>query len=386
MIQKALERVGNYFYIFPEYGQGKKALWDNIDNNGFRTINHAPKDLVVSMNKSNMIVELINGSTIQIVGTSNIDRVVGSNPAGVVFSEYSLIDPMVWGYIWPILLENKGFAWFNCTPRGANHAKTLLDNSKTNPEWFTEHLNAKQCGVFTNEELDKIREEYFELYGDYNLFDQEFMTSFDAPVMGAYFATHIKRAEDEDRITSVPYDAAVGVTTVWDLGMDDSTTIWFYQMVGKEIHLIDYVEHNNEGIAYYTNIVNSKGYSYLKHYWPHDGAARELGTGKSRQEVAREHGLNVDIIPMQAVEDGIDAARNIISRCWFDKEKCFKGIEALRNYSKDFDDKNKVYRNTPKHDWASHGADAFRYLALSFKDHTNNRPEHKKPIRLRMHV
>ncbi|MCK9461427.1 MAG: hypothetical protein M0R80_17490 [Proteobacteria bacterium] len=386
LVQKAVERTGNYFYIFPEYAQGKKALWDNIDNDGFRTIDHAPKSLVVRKNSTDMLIELINGSTIQIVGASNIDRVVGSNPAGVVFSEYPLIDPMVWGYLWPILAENKGFAWFNGTPRGNNHAKKLLDNGKNSPDWFTEHLNALDCDVFSKEELDKIREEYFELYGDYHLFDQEFMTSFDAPVMGAYYATHMKRVEDDGRICSVPYDSAVPVTTAWDLGVDDSMTIWFYQIVGKEIHIIDYYENNGEGIPFYANIVNNKGYSYNRHYWPHDGAARELGTGKTRQETALTHGLKVEIIPAQSVEDGINSVRNLLSRCWFDEKKCFKGTEALKNYTKDFDEKNKVFRNYAKHDWASHGADGFRYLALSYKDLAPDKEPRPKAKKLKFHV
>lgn len=368
LVEKAIETKGNYFYIFPEYAQGKKALWDNIDSNGFRTIDHAPKELVVRKNSTDMLIELINGSTIQIVGASNIDRVVGSNPRGVVFSEYPLIDPMVWGYIWPILVENKGFAWFNGTPRGNNHAKKMLDANKDNPEWFVEHLNAKDCHVFSDEELMKIRDEYYELYGDYHLFDQEFMTSFDAPVMGAYYATLIKKAEDDKRITSVPYDSSVPVTTAWDLGIGDTTAIWFYQTVGKEVHVIDYYENNGEGVAHYANVIRERGYSYFKHNWPHDGAARELGTGKTRQEVAREHGLIVDIIPVQRVDDGIEAVRNILGKCWFDAKKCEKGIEALKNYSKDFDEERKIYRDRPRHDWASHAADAFRELAMSYKE------------------
>lgn len=369
LVEKAIQRKGNYFYIFPEYAQGKKALWDNIDSHGFRTIDHIPKKLEVRRNNTEMLVELVNGSTIQIIGASNIDRVVGSNPAGVVFSEYPLIDPTVWGYLWPILVENGGFAWFNGTPRGKNHAKTLLDTAMKSEEWFAEHLNAKDCGVYTDEELRKIRDEYYELYGDYHLFDQEFMTSFDAPVMGSYYGVIMKRLQDENRITSVPYDSATTVTTAWDLGINDSMTIWFYQTVGKEIHIIDYYENSGEGIAHYANVVNAKPYSYKKHFWPHDGEARELGTGKTRQEVAREHGLIVEIVPVQSVNDGIEAARNILSKCWFDKSRCEKGIEALINYSKEFDEINKVYRNRPLHNWASHGADAFRCLAQSYTDY-----------------
>jgi len=387
LIEKAIRRKGNYFYIFPEYNQGKKALWTNIDKNGFRTIDHAPKDIVRRTNNTEMLIELVNGSTIQIVGASSIDRVVGSNPAGVVFSEYSLIDPMVWGYVLPILAENKGFAWFNFTPRGANHAKRLLEQARDNPDWYAQHLNAEDCGVFSSQELVKIRDEYFELYGDYHLFEQEFMTSFDAPVMGAYYATHLKRARDENRITSVPYDSAVPVHTAWDLGIGDATAIWFYQTIGKEIHIIDYYENNNEGIAHYANILNSKGYFYGRHYFPHDGKAKELGTGKTRQEVAREYGINAHILPVQSVEDGIEAVRNLIGKCWFDEKKCERGLDALINYSKDFDEERKIYRNRPRHDWSSHGSDAFRYLAMGYKENYDTphrtRP---KPKKARFHL
>jgi phage terminase large subunit len=387
LIEKAVRRKGNYFYIFPEYNQGKKALWTNIDKDGFRTIDHAPKDIVRRTNNTEMLIELVNGSTIQIVGASSIDRVVGSNPAGVVFSEYSLIDPMVWGYVLPILAENKGFAWFNFTPRGANHAKRLLEQARDNPDWYAQHLNAEDCGVFSSQELVKIRDEYFELYGDYHLFEQEFMTSFDAPVMGAYYATHIKRAKDENRITSVPYDSAVPVHTAWDLGIGDATAIWFYQTIGKEIHIIDYYENNGEGLAHYGNILNGKGYAYGRHYFPHDGKAKELGTGKTRQEVARQYGINAQILPMQSVEDGIEAVRNLIGKCWFDEKRCERGLDALTNYSKDFDEERKIYRNRPRHDWSSHGSDAFRYLAMGYKENYDiphrTRP---KPKKARFHV
>ncbi|WP_460297023.1 hypothetical protein, partial [Bacillus cereus] len=153
LIKKAVERTGNYYYIFPEYNQGRKALWDNIDKDGLRTIDHVPKEIIKSRNATEMKIELVNGSIIQIVGAADIDRIVGTNPVGVVFSEYSLIDPMVWGYIYPILAENGGFAWFNMTPRGKNHGLRLLESAQSNPEWYVSHLNAKQCGVFSDDEL-----------------------------------------------------------------------------------------------------------------------------------------------------------------------------------------------------------------------------------------
>lgn len=366
LIKKAVERTGNYYYIFPEYNQGRKALWDNIDKDGLRTIDHVPKEIIKSRNATEMKIELVNGSIIQIVGAADIDRIVGTNPVGVVFSEYSLIDPMVWGYIYPILAENGGFAWFNMTPRGKNHGLRLLESAQSNPDWYVSHLNAKQCGVFSDDELEKIRQEYFELYGDYQLYDQEFMTSFDAPIQGAYFAVHMDRAEQDGRVTNIPYESMLTVNTYWDLGIDDSTTIWFVQMQNREVRLIDYVEDNGEGLSYYINILNSKGYTYGKHYAPHDIEVRELTTGISRKETARSLGINFETVKRPARKDeGIDAIRNLLSRCWFDKDKTEKGRDALMNYHKEFDEKRKVYKNQPYHDWSSHGVDAFQTLALS---------------------
>jgi hypothetical protein len=367
LAKKAFERVGNYYYIFPEYNQGRKALWDNIDSSGMRTIDHIPPQIIKSKNATEMKIELINGSIIQVVGAADIDRIVGTNPIGVVFSEYSLIDPMVWGYIYPILAENGGFAWFNMTPRGKNHGLRLLETALgKQDEWFVSHLNAKECGVFSTQELEKIRQEYFDLYGDYQLYEQEFLTSFDAPMQGAYFATHIDRAEQDGRIARVPYEAMMPVNTYWDLGIDDSMTIWFVQLHNREIRLIDYLEDSGEGIAYYANELNKRGYVYGQHYAPHDIEVREIGTGVSRKETARALGIDFETVARpNKKEEGIDAIRNMLSRCWFDKDKCSKGLDALRNYRKEWDDKHKVYKNHPVHDWASHGTDAFQTLALS---------------------
>lgn len=376
LVKKATERVGNYYYIFPEYNQGRKALWDNIDKDGMRTIDHVPKEFKKSQNATEMKIELLNGSIIQIVGAADIDRIVGTNPVGVVFSEYSLIDPMVWGYIYPILAENGGFAWFNMTPRGKNHGLRLLESAMANKEWYVSHLNALECGVFTEAELEKIKQEYFELYGDYQLYEQEFMTSFAAPIQGAYFAVHMDRAESDGRIANVPYDAMLPVNTYWDLGVDDSTTIWFTQLYGKEIRFIDYYENNNEGLTHYINELNSKGYNYAQHFAPHDIEVRELTTGVSRKETARSLGINFETVPRPAKkQEGIDAIRNILSRSWFDKTKCEKGIDALNNYHKEFDEARKVYKNQPYHDWSSHAVDGMQTFALS-----NSKPRNEAPV------
>ena len=371
LIKKAVERVGNYYYMFPEYNQGRKALWDNIDGSGFRTIHHAPDSIVKTRNATEMKIELVNGSIIQIVGASDVDRIVGSNPAGVVFSEYSLIDPLVWGYIYPILAENGGFAWFNFTPRGDNHAKEMYIKNKDKEDWFVQKLTAKECGVFTEDQLNVIKQEYYDLYSSYDLFEQEFNTSFAAPLQGSYYGDTIKRLDEDKRITSVPYDASVPVFTSWDLGVNDTTAIWFMQAVGKEIHVIDHYETSGEPLRHYVGVINSKGYTYSEHVLPHDARARELQSGKSREQALRDLGINnLRILERTDVMDGIEVARSFLSRCWFDEKKCDRGLKCLRNYHKEFDEKNKVWRNRPKHDWSSNSADSFRYAAVGFKEVT----------------
>lgn len=373
LVKESIKRVGNYYYVFPEYNQGRKALWDNIDKDGFRTIDHIPKALVKSRNSTEMKIELVNGSIIQIVGASEIDRIVGSNPAGVVFSEYSLIDPSVWGYIYPILAENGGFAWFNMTPRGDNHAKLLYYTYLDDDSWYVSKLTATEAGVFTPDELAGIKEEYFKLYSSYDLFDQEFMTSFEAPVQGAYYADQLKRADNENRIRSVPYDPATSVYTAWDMGINDTMAIWFWQNVGHEVHIIDHYEMSGEGLAHYAKVLKEKPYHYTTHYLPHDAKARELGTGKSRVEVLEGLGIGrIEVLPATSVEDGIEQARMVFGKCWFDRDKTERGILCLRNYRKDFDEKNKVWRNKPKHDWASNSADAFRYFAVAYQNISEN--------------
>ena len=387
LVKEAAKRAGNYYYIFPEQNQGRRALWDNIDTDGFRTINHAPAGIVKSINNSEMKIELKNGSIIQVVGARDADRIVGTNPVGIVFSEYSLIDPMLWGYLLPILRNNGGFAWFNFTPRGDNHAKELFDKNKDKPGWFVERLTAKQCGVYSNEELTEIAEEYFDLYGDYELYEQEFNTSFQSPMQGAYYGNHMRQADEQKRITSVPYDASVPVYTVWDLGFNDANAIWFYQNVGKEIHLIDYYEASGEALGHYVNILNSKPYVYSTAYLPHDANAHELQTGKTRADALRELGIVKQQVLKRADRlDGIEQARQILSRCWFDEEKCSKGIKALKNYHKEFDTKRKVFKRTPEHDWSSNGADAFRYLAQSWKLEAGGSPVERKPRRERINL
>lgn len=362
------QRVGAYYYFFPTYRQGKKVLWDGMDRNGFKFLDHIPKELRKRTDNSNMLIEMKNGSIFQVVGTDQIDLIVGANPVGCVFSEWSLQNPAAWDYIRPILAENNGYAIFIYTPRGKNHGYTTLEIAKEYPQlWYTSILTVEDTKAIANDTLVQERLEIIKKDGNDALYMQEYMCSFDVPIQGAYYAQQLMQTEEEGRITGVPLDFATQVHTAWDLGIDDSMSIWFFQVVGREFHFIDYMESNGEGIEYYVKALQDKKYIYGKHYAPHDIKVRELATGKSRLEVAKSLGIDFTVAPMLPIEDGIQSVRGVLNRCWFDKIKTEKGMSALRSYHKEWDEDNQVFKNRPEHDWASHGADSFRTFAVGYE-------------------
>lgn len=369
VVKEAVKRVGSYYYLFPTYSQAKKVVWDGRDKEGFAFLDHIPAQLIKSKHSQDLKVTLVNGSIIQLVGTDNIDSVVGTNPVGCVFSEYALQNPVAWDYLRPILRENGGWAIFDYTPRGRNHGFTLYQMAKGNPDWFVSLLTIDDTKVLTLQDIEAERREGM----DEDLIQQEYYCSFDGARQGTYYGKQMSVAEKEGRITSVPYDPAVGVDTWWDIGVGDSTAIWFTQTVGKEVHVIDYLERSGESIAFYAKELQAKPYAYSSHNGPHDLEAREFGNsgpdGKpmSRVASAKAHGVVFKLVPNQGIEDGIEVARAFIAKCWFDLAKCEKGINTLLSYHKEYDEKLKVFKSYPCHDWASHGADAWRYLSVGHR-------------------
>ena len=365
--KEALKRVGVYYYLFPTYKQGRKIIWQGIDKAGMKFTDHIPEEIRKRTNDQEMMIELKNGSIIQIIGTDDIDRIIGTNPVGCVFSEYSLQNPKAWDLLRPILAENEGWAVFNYTPRGKNHGYELYEMAKNNPKWFAQILTVDDTKAISQEAIEEER-----LAGmDEDLIQQEFYCSFEAAIQGAYYAKQINKANEDGRITNVPYVENLPVYTVWDLGVGDSTAIWFVQLVNQEIRIIDYYEAQGEGLPYYAKVLDEKGYKYGGHYAPHDIQVREMGSGLSRLETARSLGINFQVVKNISIDDGINAARTIFNRCWFDKEKTKQGVNCLVNYHKEYDEKRKEYKNIPYHDWSSHGADAFRYLAIQFGNKGN---------------
>lgn len=363
-------------FVYPTLKMGRENLWDGIGGDGFRYREHIPPFIRSGdPNESAMKIPVRGGSLFQIGGSDRPDSLRGGNPKMFVFSEWSEQDPYAWDVVEPIMKENDGISIFNMTPKGDNHARALFEYAKNNPNWFVQLLTAEDTGIWTLQQLDEIRSDIIARFAANGrseseavaYFDQEYMCSFKSPVIGSYYGAAISRAEKENRIGKVPYIETIPVDTWWDLGIDDSMSIWFVQYVNQEIHFIDYYENSGEGLSHYVQVLQDRGYIYGRHFGPHDIKVRELGTGKSRLEVAASLGIKFDVGPQLDIEEGINAARMLFSQCWFDSEKCHRGINALKNYRKEWDEKNKVFRTMPKHDWASHGADAFRTGAIGYR-------------------
>lgn len=370
VVAALLEQVGTYWHVFPTYNQGKKAIWTESDINGRPYLDYFPKELIASKNDQEMKLKLKNGSVYQIVGSDNPDALRGAGIKGAVFSEFAEQVPTAWEIIQPMLLATDGFALFNFTPKGLNHAYELFEMAKNKDDWHAEMLTVDDTmpQVFTKEQIENIRQEYIIRGKSLDLFNQEYYCSFHNAIEGAYYSQQIRLAEKEGRITNVPYDPNLLVDTWWDLGVNDTTAIWFTQKIGKEIRLIDYHEDSGFGLNHYAKIIKEKPYIYDRHYAPHDIIVREFTSGKSRIDAARELGINFFVVPKIPRQDGINASRAIFSKCWFDKTKCQKGLMALKNYKKVFDEKRNTFKDEPLHDWASNGADAFRYFAVGFDE------------------
>lgn len=381
VIPELLNKVWLYYYIFPEYWQARKAFWENIDNDWFKLLDHIPNELIKNINHSEMKIELINGSILRVVGTDkNIDWVAWSNPQWIIFSERALCNPVVWDYMRPMLIANWWRAFFIYTPRWHNHWYELFETAKKFPDqWALGFKTAKETykSDWSRVLTDRQLQEELEQWMDENLWWQEYMCSFEWALKWAIYWTQIKQAVEDNRICSIWYEQAIPVWTFWDLGISDTTVIWFVQFYGKEIRIIDHHEMSQQGFEYFVDILNKKNYNYQWHYLPHDWKVKELWTWLSRVEMLEKLWLkNVNTIPITSIESWIDLTRRNFKNMWFDKDKCSRWIDAIKSYVYEYDDKNKIWSRTPKHDWASHSADALRYMWVMYEQLTKqNRPQ-----------
>ena len=375
-------RVGTYWHMLPTTIQARKVVWDGIDKNGNRLLDHwpgwrnPPDGIVQHIRHDEMKIELRNGSIWQVLGSDNYNSHVGSNPVGIVASEYSIADPSFWGFLRPILLENGGWILFIYTPRGHNHGHTLYQNAQANEGWFAQLLTADDTGVFDPDTLEVERQEIIAEKGleeGNAFFQQEYFCSFEASLPGAFYGGEMSKMQKEGRICHVPHTPGLPVELWFDLGVGktvgESMSIGFVQRVGFEIHAIDYYECSAKGVPQVAVELQEKQrentYIYGSVVFPHDGGHMQLASGETLDLTFKKAmGIQPQVLERSDVGPGIDAVRRMLPSMYFDSEKCDKWLNALRAYRRDYDDKNKVFKTTPLHDWSSHAADMTRMGAM----------------------
>jgi hypothetical protein len=358
---------GRYAYIAPFYRQAKSIAWDYLLK--------FSEPVRVNANASELWVELLNGARIRLFGADNPDSLRGLYLDGVILDEYADMRPRVWGeIIRPLLADREGWAVFIGTPKGHNGFYEIWRTAQASDSWYAASVKASLSGILPASELSDAKQGMTE-----DQYEQEFECSFEAAILGAYYGKELRQCEQAGRVTSVEYDPNIPVYTAWDLGYHDDTAIWFYQVTHTEIHCIDYYAASGLSIEDYAKAVNTRGYRYEKHWLPHDARAKTLASGGRsiiEQLIPLLGGAGkLAIVPSLSVQDGIQAVRFMMPRVWFDRENCGDAVEILKQYQREYDEDKKVFREKPRHDSSSHCADAFRMLALSWKENKPKEPE-----------
>lgn len=369
LIIKALQEVGYYLYIFPFAAQARKVIYDAITNDGTTFLDYIPKELIAKKNSTEMKITLRNGSIIQLAGSDNIDSLMGLNAKGIIYSEYALQSPLAYSMLRPILVVSGGWCLMVSTPRGRNHMWELYNIAMKSKDWFVYKLTLDDTKHISQEDIAREVEEG--IMSD-SLIQQEYYTSWDRGISGSVYDRYVQQARFDGRIGDVPYDTSLPVHTAWDLGIKDPTIILLWQLTNTgAIKIINVVEKSDSGFDYFAKVLQDMGYVYGRHIAPFDIKVRELGTGMSRIDRARDLGIDF-VVPNEtdhrvSFDDGIVAVQSIFSRLYIDERKCKRFIKALETYHYKYDEKYDQYSRDPVHDWSSHYCDALRYLALSLR-------------------
>lgn len=428
LIKESQKRVGTYWHVLPLLNQARKIVWTGSTKDGIPFLDFIPPPLIASKRDDDMSIRLKNGSLIQLVGADRIDSLIGSNPIGVTLSEFAVMKPSVWDYLSPILNENDGWAMFITTPRGRNHAfdlfKSMVDavNHK-GAKYFVQVLTVDDTRkplldgqgepvigkdgrpvmvpIMSPEAIQEQRD----LNIPEEIIQQEYYCSFEAGMVGSYYSEAIAKLEKEGRAVKdlSIFDPSKPVYTAWDIGFSDSMSIWYFQIDKKKINVIEYDEFVGRSLIECCYIVQAQwdklrdvcgwsddqvsktialyqhheNYNYKTHFGPHDLDQTDISIGVTRRSVAKQHGIKFKLVPRTDVQSGIDLVRRILINVTFELTRTNDGLRALKEYHKEWDEKTQMYSDKPCHDWSSHGADAFRYLAqavVTFIDKAMNRP------------
>jgi len=361
LMKKALtndKKNPRYYLIGPTFVSIKRVCWDYLKQ-------YASCIPGTTFNETELRCDFATGARIQLLSSEDPDKIRGIYADGVCVDECSQMNPILWNeIIRPALSDRKGFCYFISTPAGmSNIFYDLYQHAQSDPTWLAYTAKASETGIIDQEELDAAKAQM----GDAK-FKQEFECDWIANIEGAVYGEIIKSLEEKKQITRIAYDPALMVHTAWDLGVDDSTAIVFYQLLGNQILIIDYYENNREGLPHYVQVVKDKDYVYGEHFAPHDIEVTEFSTGKTRREVAYQLGIRFKILPKINLEDGIHSLKMVLPKCWFDGENTKPLVDALRHHHRKYNEKMKMFSNKPVKDWSSHAADAARYMALSITD------------------
>ncbi len=370
---RATTNSPRFAYIAPYRNQAKDVAW-----NYFVEASLPLRHLGLEINKAELRISYPNGGSIRIYGADDVNALRGLYFDGVVLDEYADMDPGIVTVLNPALADRSGWLVYIGTPRGHNDFFKIWTESTKDPDrWFSMMLKLSDTKIISDAELAQQSRNLTK-----EQIEQEFECSFEAAILGAYYGRQMAEAEAGKRITGVPHDRETRVWTAWDLGFRDATAVWFFQIVGKEVHLIDYHESTNQDLGEDVKaVLNRSSYSFAGHILPHDAFAVAKQTGKSDADRAGDLGLvNIQRCPTHRVHEGISAGQLLLSRCWFNKAKCERGIESLKQYRSRYDEKRKTFSEEPLHDWASHAADAYRYLAVALNQ-IDIMDDFHKPIR-----
>ena len=361
----ALNRKGSYWVLMPQQNQIRKAFWNGIDaNTGERILDiHYPQAIRTKTLSQEMLIELVNGSTIQFLGSDQPDALVGSGVCGVTISEGAISNPNAINYISPMLAENDGWLVVNSTPRGKNWFYDYFMELQADPGAYTCILTADDCGHISPHILERERRRKSK-----GLFLQEYFCSFAHGMEGSVYLQEMADVDSSGRICSVPHDPSLQVHTAWDIGYDDKTAVvWFQVGLGGDIRVIDYVEDSGEQPAYYLSMIDSREYIYGTHFLPHDGGHNRFGMESVSKQFS-DLGYNNYVLPrVPNLQPALESTRVQLSKTVFDIDKTKPLVAALNAYRYEYDDKMGRFKQKPLHDWASDGADCFRYVAQAVK-------------------
>jgi hypothetical protein len=373
MIAESFLDVGNYWHVLPQQQQVKQAIWDGITSNGQKYLDFIPESLIYKRDNQSMKIYLVDpsnpkksGSIISFVGGDNYDKKVGAGLKGAIISEHSLQKPNLYDIaVEPMLKETKGWCIFNYTPRGENHATKMFDylEASDDPMERASKVTNHDTGLVTLEEIEKERKRG----KPEELIQQEYYCDRSGANQGTYYGDILKH--NKNKVGKFAYDPQYPVHTLWDLGISDEMAIWFVQFIQKEIRVFDYYENTNYALGHYASVLQGKGYLYAMHHLPHDGTKRQLT--QAEMAISIEQQLkNLGVRPIKIHERRMDIygiiqkVRATLPRCYFDdNEQVRIGYEALKQYRREWDENRQIYKNTPYHDWASNGADAFSIIA-----------------------